>query len=193
RDTDSGSDSEEQDGFVKVDRWKASSEPLLAAFKPTISPTNIPKFNASGSVAKSLIPRMRNPLTGTTSRTLEAIGNVGNVGSVTATKDADAGQREPKDRPKGEEAAGSESETSSSDEEISDVLDEAEIQLIEAMEDTRIAGAKDKAAGAIDKEADVKDKAASATQQQQSATKSAGCTVPQQWHQNPPTVSPASA
>ncbi|KAJ2650672.1 hypothetical protein IWW40_002180 [Coemansia sp. RSA 1250] len=181
RDTDSGSDSEEQDGFVKVDRWKASSEPLLAAFKPTISPTNIPKFNASGSVAKSLIPRMRNPLTGTTSRTLEAIGNVGNVGSVTATKDADAGQREPKDRPKGEEAAGSESETSSSDEEISDVLDEAEIQLIEAMEDTRIAGAKDKAAGAIDKEADVKDKAASATQQQQSATKSAGCTVPQQW------------
>ncbi|KAJ2455693.1 hypothetical protein EV183_000540 [Coemansia sp. RSA 2336] len=174
RDTDSGSDSEEQDGFVKVDRWKASSEPLLAAFKPTISPTNTPTFSASGSAAKSLIPRMRSSLKATASRTLEALDK---AGSTTATE-ADAGQRESK----GEEAAGSDSEASSSDEEISDVLDEAEIQLIEAMEDTRIAGAKDKAAGAIDKEADVKDKAASATQQQQQpATKSAGCTLPQQW------------
>ncbi|KAJ2386309.1 hypothetical protein H4S02_003920 [Coemansia sp. RSA 2611] len=156
RDSDSGSDSEEHDGFVKVDAWKAPSEPLLATFKPTIPPSNIPVFNsnsAAGTRGQRLAPRMRSPPTAPRAQTAKA---------------PDA-PKEPQTSEKVVAAPSvSDSDSSCSDEEISDVLDETEIQLIEAMEDTRITGEKDK-------------EAAGATQARATAPGVNACSMPLRW------------
>ncbi|KAJ2252901.1 hypothetical protein GGH98_002835, partial [Coemansia sp. RSA 454] len=166
RDSDSGSDSEEHDGFVKVDIWKAPSEPLLTAFKPTIPASNIPVLSAASppaaaSIAKNMrpAPRVRGSLIASAAPlSPKPAANVVTPSSSTSTDAKPAKDYGPAD---------SESDSSGSDEEISDVLDETEIQLIEAMEDTRITNAKNK-------------EAAGATQQ---ATASAGgsCSIPLRW------------
>ncbi|KAJ2806166.1 hypothetical protein H4R20_001793 [Coemansia guatemalensis] len=144
RDSDSGSDSEEQDGFVKVGSWKPPSEPLLPAFKPTIPSTGIPMLSATTS-AKSARPvaRVRNtlrPTAGTSALSTAAPKSdaaVPSASTATSSRGAEATKKRTG-------TAGSDSESSCSDEEISDVLDETEIQLIEAMEDTQISAAKGK-------------------------------------------------
>ncbi|PIA16544.1 hypothetical protein COEREDRAFT_81207 [Coemansia reversa NRRL 1564] len=144
-DLDSGSDSEEQDGFVKVDSWKPPSEPLLPTFKPTIPSTGVPMPSTTPSTKGARpVTRLRNTLkatAGAESLSETAPENVAAVSNNLSTAS-----------PHGIEGtkrrigiAGSDSGSSCSDEEISDVLDETEIQLIEAMEDTQITGANSKA------------------------------------------------
>ncbi|KAJ1857018.1 hypothetical protein LPJ76_002058 [Coemansia sp. RSA 638] len=166
RDSDSGSDSEEHDGFVKVDVWKAPSEPLLTAFKPTIPASNIPVLSAASSPAAASITKSMRPaprVRGSLIASAAPLSPKPAASLVTPSSSANTDAKPAKDYG----PADSESDSSGSDEEISDVLDETEIQLIEAMEDTRITNAKNK-------------EAAGATQQ---ATASAGgsCSIPLRW------------
>ncbi|KAJ2709047.1 hypothetical protein H4R19_004449, partial [Coemansia spiralis] len=133
----SGSDSEEHDGFVKVDWRKTPAEPQLAAFKPTIPPTGIPMFAPiAGAKGSRLISRVRG--------TLRPSAPAAAPRSPAPQPAKDAGGPASPRTPTGpkDAAQAGEGDSSCSDDEISDVLDETEIQLIEAMEDARIAGLK---------------------------------------------------
>ncbi|KAJ2084240.1 hypothetical protein H4R24_000182 [Coemansia sp. RSA 988] len=144
RDSDSDSDPEEQDGFVKVDSWKPSSEPLLPTFKPTIPSTATPMLSASTS-AKGARPviRVRNTLRATAGASV--VSATAQKSDAAVPNDLSATNSHYAEATKNRAGtAESGSESSCSDEEISDVLDETEIQLIEAMEDTQISAAKDK-------------------------------------------------
>ncbi|KAJ2761716.1 hypothetical protein IWQ56_005198, partial [Coemansia nantahalensis] len=144
----SGSDSEEHDGFVKVDRWKAPADPQLATFKPTIPPTGIPMFApVAGTKGSRLISRVRGTLMASAPAAAAPAATPRSPAPQPA-RDADAPTSprtptSPNDAAATPAAAG-ESDSSCSDDDISDVLDETEIQLIEAMEDARIAGQKSK-------------------------------------------------
>ncbi|KAJ2612091.1 hypothetical protein H4S08_002860 [Coemansia sp. RSA 1365] len=143
-DPDSGSDSEEQDGFVKVDSWKPPSEPPLPTFKPTISSTGVPMLSTATSTKGARpITRVRNTLRSTAGTSALSKSAPENVAAVSRDLNTTSlhGMESTKRRVS---AAGSDSGSSCSDEEISDVLDETEIQLIEAMEDTQISGANAK-------------------------------------------------
>ncbi|KAJ2786232.1 hypothetical protein H4R18_000079 [Coemansia javaensis] len=155
-DSASGSDSE-HDGFIKVDRWKApAAEPSLAAFKPTIPSSGTPAPTAAAPArGSSLIPRARTTLSKATaslgsSLLRPPLGHGGGHPQCGRSPVPPAPACAPSDAPPSiaspaAAAAASDSDDSScSDDEISDVLDETEIQLIEAMEDTRIAGTKHK-------------------------------------------------
>ncbi|KAJ2354281.1 hypothetical protein GGF43_003290, partial [Coemansia sp. RSA 2618] len=151
--------------------WKSPPEPLLAAFKPTITASNIPMFSAASSAsalasaaAKSLrpAPRVRGSLIPSLPASLAKTAD-----NVAASSD-NAGTNAKLAKDEGPAANNSDSDSSGSDEEISDVLDETEIQLIEAMEDTRITGAKHKGV-------------APATQQQESTPAAGTCSMPLRW------------
>ncbi|KAJ2159174.1 hypothetical protein GGF46_003221 [Coemansia sp. RSA 552] len=141
---DAGSDSDsdsEHDGFVKVDLWKASSEPRPVLFKPTIPP------KSTATPARAL-PNMA--LAAEDGRP-EAKANASPESGPAASPakracGKDAGDSDGNSEGNSDDNSDDNSDSSCSDEEISDVLDETEIQLIEAMEDTRIAGAKNKGA-----------------------------------------------
>ncbi|KAJ1818826.1 hypothetical protein LPJ60_004112 [Coemansia sp. RSA 2675] len=157
---DSGSDSDSDDhyGFVKVDRWNLPPEPTLPAFKPTISqpamnvlPSSSSPSFASTARNSNIMARVRSTIrAAVTPATPVAVAQPPNASesaaaiqptdassssSSSSSSDSDDDDDDSNDRAANPAA-------SLSDEEISDVLDETELQLIEAMEDTRIADAK---------------------------------------------------
>ncbi|KAJ2019536.1 hypothetical protein GGI06_002515, partial [Coemansia sp. S85] len=157
---DSGSDSDSDDhyGFVKVDRWNLPPEPTLPAFKPTISqpamnvlPSSSSPSFASTARNSNIMARVRSTIrAAVTPATPVAVAQPPNASesaaaiqptdassssSSSSSSDSDDDDDDSNDRAANTAA-------SLSDEEISDVLDETELQLIEAMEDTQIADAK---------------------------------------------------
>ncbi|KAJ2351575.1 hypothetical protein GGH92_001749, partial [Coemansia sp. RSA 2673] len=165
---DSGSDSDSDDhyGFVKVDRWNLPSEPTMPAFKPTISqsamnsspssshaplpsPSSSSPSFASSARNSNIMARVRStiraavtpatPVTAALSHT-PAEGAASNQ-PADASSSSSSSDSDDNDEDSGDIATNP--AASLSDEEISDVLDETELQLIEAMEDTQIVDAKD--------------------------------------------------
>ncbi|KAJ2747675.1 hypothetical protein GGI20_000324 [Coemansia sp. BCRC 34301] len=160
-DSGSGSDSDDHYGFVKVDRWNLPPEPAMPAFKPTIaqaaansSPlplvTSSSPSSSTSSSASLIVPTARSsnimarvrstiraavaPAAPLPSRDAAAVNQPSDdASSSSSSSDSDGDD--------GDVAVGP-ATASLSDEEISDVLDETELQLIEAMEDTQIADAK---------------------------------------------------
>ncbi|KAJ2521514.1 hypothetical protein H4217_001354 [Coemansia sp. RSA 1939] len=167
--SDSGSDSEENDGFVRVDHWNTSLDPPLASFKPTIarsSPSSPGTLSTSASIAKParLMEKVRSSLKAAVvagaSSTSSSSGSTYGFQSEPTADDATYSQQDPifgiddslatcntntdSSCCTNVSSSDSDSSDSCSDDEISNVLDETEIQLIEAMEDTQIADAKHK-------------------------------------------------
>ncbi|KAJ1944644.1 hypothetical protein GGF37_002096, partial [Kickxella alabastrina] len=137
----SDSDSDDQDGFVKVDRWgPQSAEPTQLAFEPTIL-----QMDKSATVTKA-VTSIATPAVsaepGLSSHSINLIDRVKNT-----IKAAVATVQSPSNSNDDSSGGNSASSSSDSDEDISDVLDETEIQLIEAMEDTQISPAADSKAG----------------------------------------------
>ncbi|KAJ2566875.1 hypothetical protein IW140_004738 [Coemansia sp. RSA 1813] len=167
-DSDSGSDSEDNDGFVRVDHWGSSLDPPLVSFKPTIAHSSSQSslsrpstLSASSSIAKPsrLMEKVRSSLKAAVASSASASSSpsssVSSYGFQTGlSKDgATRSQSDPAfgvddslvtGRSKSSSDSDSDNADSCSDEEISNVLDETEIQLIEAMEDAQISDAKHK-------------------------------------------------
>ncbi|KAJ1732393.1 hypothetical protein LPJ61_002063, partial [Coemansia biformis] len=116
---------------------------MLATFKPTIPPTGIPVFSPAAAATKGprLIYRFGNTLKASTSPAAPLTA-APLTAAPRSSKSVDAPASPPASSSPSDGPAAGEDDSSCSDDEISDVLDETEIQLIEAMEDTRIAGPK---------------------------------------------------
>ncbi|KAJ1948156.1 hypothetical protein FBU59_001726, partial [Linderina macrospora] len=129
-DNDDGSDSDDH-GFVKVDRWLSPTEPEMATFAPTLAPSSAPAPAVSKDTG--LISKVRSTLK-TALTTSEP--------APRATKTA--ARRRPRQGTVLKEDAGSSSsdcDSSGSDSELEEVIDETELELIEAMEDAHISEA----------------------------------------------------
>ncbi|KAJ2864261.1 hypothetical protein GGH94_003039 [Coemansia aciculifera] len=156
---DSGSDSDSDDhyGFVKVDRWNPPPEPTMPAFKPTISQStmnpspsspssSLPSF-ASAARNSNIMARVRSTIRAAVTPATPVIAALSHTPTegATANQPADASSSSSSgsdDNDEDSNGIATKSAASLSDEEISDVLDETELQLIEAMEDTQIVDAK---------------------------------------------------
>ncbi|ORX67745.1 hypothetical protein DL89DRAFT_294317 [Linderina pennispora] len=126
---DDGSDSDDH-GFVKVDRWKSPTEPEMATFTPTLAPSTAPTLTVSKDTG--LMSKVRNTL-----KTALAAPE----STPRATKPA---RHRPRQGTVLKEDAGSSSsdcDSSGSDSELEEVIDETELELIEAMEDAQISEA----------------------------------------------------
>ncbi|KAJ2389088.1 hypothetical protein GGI05_003603, partial [Coemansia sp. RSA 2603] len=160
----SDSDSDDQDGFVKVSSWKQSqsTEHTQLAFRPTISqvatgktthtykptesalplqPSSLPPATVdSTTLGSNLMDRVRTTIKAVVPINSIPMNSVSKSNATDTSRDNQSTNSSEKDHGSDSDSSDSSSDTSSScsDEEISDVLDETELQLIEAMEDAHI-------------------------------------------------------
>ncbi|KAJ1719410.1 hypothetical protein LPJ53_005827 [Coemansia erecta] len=160
----SDSDSDDQDGFVKVSSWKQpqSAEHTHLIFRPTISqvaaskatdaykPTESalplqsssspPATVGSTTLGANLMDRVRSTIKAVVPINSTAVHSVPDPSTTDMSRGGQRTKSTKEDNGSDSDSSDSNSDSSSScsDEEISDVLDETELQLIEAMEDAQI-------------------------------------------------------
>ncbi|KAJ2718793.1 hypothetical protein GGI07_005583, partial [Coemansia sp. Benny D115] len=148
-DSDSASDSDDHDdGFVKVNRWTPLQSPHQPSFAPTIPlfsaraapPPPTTTSTSAASHAVSATPPAPVSSANNSSHNTNIIGRVREtIKAVVSTGSLSAAHSAPYPAEEDPQSSSdTDSMSSCSDEEISSVLDETEIQLIEAMEDIHI-------------------------------------------------------